>query len=187
MRFKAGKHRQNFFKIIQSLNPFRGLVVAIDDPANLSIGALLPASQRIKLCLRNDDLFVRPAHRNELADERHLQLAVHLLPQLPGWMLVEPMRQRIDEREIAIHVLVLDQRSTHDDLWNEHKRNDVRRRFRIGHERRDHQTQGHAAHRRHEDDAQIDPEHSANLQDVIADQDEQEALDECENTEGDRF
>ncbi len=77
---------------------------------------------------------------------------------------------------------ILDERAAHDDLRNQDERDDVGRRLRIGHERGNDQAERDAAHRGHEHDTEIDPKHPANLEDVIADQDKKDALDEGENS-----
>ena len=92
----------------------------VDDPMELVVGAILPSCERIQFRLRHNQFFVRPAHRDELADERHLQLTVHFFRFITIRMLVEPARKSINERQVSIHVFVLDERATHDDLWNEH-------------------------------------------------------------------
>ena len=56
--------------------------------------------------------------------------------------------------------------------------------FRVGHQRRDEQTQRDTAHRSHEHDPEIDPEHSPDLQNEIPDQDIKNALNECKDAEG---
>ena len=87
------------------------------------------------------------------------------------------------QSQIPVHVFVLDQCATHDDLGNQNKRHDVSRGFRVGYERRDEQTQRHATHRSQEHDPEIDPEHSANLQERIADQNEKDALNEGKDSQ----
>ena len=56
-------------------------------------------------------------------------------------MLGEPAGESVNEREVSVHVLILDQRAAHDDLRNQDERDDVGRGFRIGHERRNDQAQ----------------------------------------------
>ena len=97
------------------------------------------------------------------------------------------MRERVEESEVPVHVFVFDERPTHDDLRNQHQRDDVGRRFRIGDERRDKQTKRHAAHCRHEHDSQVNPKHPADLQDVITDQDKKDALNQRKYPKGKRF
>jgi hypothetical protein len=41
--------------------------------------------------------------------------------------------------------------------------------------------------RGHEDDRQVDPEHPANLQDIIPDQDKENALHECKDAKRERL
>ena len=97
------------------------------------------------------------------------------------------MRERINEHEVAVHVLVFDERAAKDNLRNQDERYNVGGGFRIGHERRNEQPKRHAGHRRHQHDAEIDPEHPANLQEIIADQHEKHALGERENAERKRL
>src|SRR6186713_1392279 len=72
-------------------------------------------------------------------------------------------------------------------IWNQNKRDDIGRCFGVRYERRDNETERHAAHRCQEHYSQIEPEHSANLQDEIADEHEKNALNEGEKSERDRF
>ena len=102
-------------------------------------------------------------------------------------MLAEPVAERIEQGEIAIHVLVFDERAAHDDLRNQNQRDDIGRGFRIGHKRGNDQPERHPAHRSHEHDPKIDPKHPADLEDVIADQNEEHRLDEREHAERDAF
>ena len=91
------------------------------------------------------------------------------------------------QSEVPIHVLVFDQCAAHDDLRNQNERHDVGRRLRVGHQRRDEQTQRYAAHRSHEHDPEIYPEHSPDLQNGIADQDIKNALNEGKDAQGERL
>ena len=102
-------------------------------------------------------------------------------------MLGEPAAEGINQREVAVHVLIFDERSTHDDLRNQDERNNVCRRFRIGHDRRDDQPEGDTPHRRHQHHAEIDPEHPPDREDVVPDQDEKEALKERKKTQRDKL
>ena len=97
------------------------------------------------------------------------------------------MGQRVDKRQVSVHVLILDQSAAHDDLGNQDQRHDIGRRFWISHERRNEEAKRHTGHGGHEHDAEIDPEHPANLQNVIADQDEEHTLEKGENAERNRF
>ena len=102
-------------------------------------------------------------------------------------MLGEPAGESVNQRQVPVHVLVFDERAAHDDLGNQNQRHDVGRRFRIGHDRRNHQTQRHAAHGGHQHDAEIDPKHPADRENVIPDRHKKDALDECEETERNKF
>ena len=102
-------------------------------------------------------------------------------------MFGEPVRKGINQAEVPVHVLVFDERATHNDLWNQNQRDDIGRCFRVGHERRDNETQRYAAHRCQEHYSRVEPEHAANLQDEIADQHEKNALNEREKPERDRL
>ena len=106
LRFEPGQKRQNFFQLIEPL-PF-GQVLSMfrDDGIDFALRALLSGSQWIKFRLRHDHLFVRPAHRNKLTDERHLQFAVHFFAAVFGRMFLKPARQRINQAEVAVHVFV---------------------------------------------------------------------------------
>src|SRR5204863_9950029 len=95
-------------------------------------------------------------------------------------MLGKPAVKGVNQSEVPVHVLVLDERTAHDDLWNQNERHDVRRGFRIGHETGDDETKRDPAHRGHKHDAEIDPEHAADLENVIAVQDKENALDDGE-------
>jgi hypothetical protein len=93
-------------------------------------------------------------------------------------MLMKPARESVNEPEIAVHVLILDHRAPHDDLRDEDERNDIGRGFRVGDEGGNNQAQRDPAHCGHEDDREVRPEHPANLEEVIADEDKENALDE---------
>jgi hypothetical protein len=53
-----------------------------------------------------------------LTDKRNLQLAFRLSVFVCARMFGEPMLERIKQTEVAIHVLVFDERAAHDDLRN---------------------------------------------------------------------
>ena len=54
-------------------------------------------------------------------------------------MLGEPAGKGVNEPEVAVHVLIFDERAPHDDLRDENERDDIGGRFRIGHEGGDNQ------------------------------------------------
>src|SRR6266487_146927 len=184
--FETRKQCQNFLQILQTLALLRRVRVVCES-LNFVTGSILPAGQRVELGLRENDLFVRPTHGDKLTNKWHLQLALHLLALIAARMFGEPMRERINKSEVPVHVLILDEGAAHDDLRNQNERDDIGRRFRIGNERRNEQTERHTAHRRHEHDSKVKPEHAADLQDVIPDQDKKHALNEGKYTEGDRL
>src|ERR1700731_5281069 len=157
--------------------------MTIDNPVNLAVDSLLAERQRIEFGLRHHQFFVGPAHGDELANERHLEFAIHLFALLFGGMFLEPVSQRINEREVTVHVLVLNERATHDDLRDENERDDIGGGFGIADERRNTTAEGHATHGGHEEDAEINPEHPADLQDVVADQNEKNALNQGKHSE----
>ena len=130
---------------------------------NFVAGSILPARQRVELRLCENNLFVRPTHGDKLTNKWHLQLALHLLALIRARMFGEPMRERINQSEVPVHVFILDEGSAHNDLRNQDERDDVGGRFRIGNERRNDQTKRQAAQRRHEHDSQVNPEHPADL------------------------
>ncbi len=107
---------------------------------------------------RHNHLLIRPRHGDELADEWHLQFAVHLLVLFFVRMLRKPARESVDEREVCGHVLIFNERATHDDLRIKDQRHDVGAVF--GSETREEITsRGRPAHRRYEDDSEVDPKH----------------------------
>src|SRR6266403_1737020 len=99
----------------EDVRPIATTIIALFDFALCSV---LPPCQRVELCLRDNHFFVRPAHGDELTDKGHLELAPHFLFLLLAGMLGEPMRERIQQSEVSVHVLVLDESATHDDLRN---------------------------------------------------------------------
>src|SRR6266704_3512268 len=85
---------------------------------NLVMGAVLALGKRIELGLGNNHFFVRPAHCDELTYERYLQFALRLSRLFRVGMFGKPVRERVNQIEVTVHVLVFDERATHDDLWN---------------------------------------------------------------------
>src|SRR5882724_5112878 len=78
-RFEAGQNREHFLQLVKSL-PFGGILSMLPDYGiDLALSALLPRRERIQFRLGHNHFLVRPAHRNELAHERHLQFALHFL------------------------------------------------------------------------------------------------------------
>ena len=106
-----------------------------DDAIDLLLRPVLPPRERIKFRLCNNHLLVRPTHGDKLTDERHLEFALDLLAALFCRVFMEPARERVNQREVTVHVLVFDERATHDDLRNQNKRDDIGGGFRIGHQR----------------------------------------------------
>ena len=96
-------------------------------------------------------------------------------------MFVKPARERINQTEVAVHVLILNESAAHQDLRNQNQRNDVGCGLGVGYERRNEKAQGETADGGHEHQREMRPEHAANLENVIADQDEEHALDQRED------
>src|SRR5207253_5022534 len=119
--------------------------------------------------------------------EWHLQFAVHFLVLFLVRMLRKPARERVDEGEVAVHVFIFDKRPTHDDLRNQDQRHDVGGRLRIRNEGGNHQAEGDPTHRCHEHDPEVNPKHPPDFENVIADQDKEDALRQREDAERNRF
>src|SRR5207237_4899918 len=134
---QPGKPSERFLQILQPLPIYGSLVMLRHNAVDFTLRSVLPLRQWIELGLRDNHLFVRPAHGDELTDKWHLKLAPHFLFLLFAGMLSEPMRERVEESEVPVHVLVFYERPTHDDLPNPHQRYDASRRIRVGDERRD--------------------------------------------------
>ena len=74
---------------------------------------------------------------DEAADQRHAQRGVVALVHRAGFRVAaEPALEGVDHIEVAIHLLVLDQRAAEDELRDEHQRHEVRRRLCIRHDAR---------------------------------------------------
>ena len=144
--FQPREQCQNIFQIIETRTLLRCVRLG-RELLNFVISAILPPRQGIEFGLSNNHLFVRPAHGDELADKWHLQLALRLHRFLGVRVLRKPMRERMKQSEVAVHILVLDQCATHDDLRNQNQRDDVGRSLRVGHQGGDDQTQRYATHR----------------------------------------
>src|SRR6266487_2631336 len=95
-----------------------------DNPVDLALRSVLPMGKRVELSLRQNHLVVRPTHSDELTNKRHLQLALHLLAFVRAGMFGEPMRERIKKSKVPVHVLVLNEGATHDDLRNQDQGDD---------------------------------------------------------------
>src|SRR5205823_6954318 len=155
-------------------------IVTSHDPIDLALGSVLAACHRIQFRLRHNHFLIRPAHADELANEWHLQFAVHFLVLFLVRMLRKPTRKRIDKREVAVHVFIFDECATHDDLRNQNQRYNIGGRLRIRNDGGNHQTEGDPTHRRHEHDPEVNPKHPADFENVIADQDKEDALHRSE-------
>src|SRR6266702_4162321 len=75
----------------------------------------------------------------------------------------------------------------HDDLSNQDQRHNVGGRLRIGNDGGNHQAERDPTHRRHEHDPEVNPKHPADFENVIADQDEENALQQREDTQRNGF
>src|SRR5207237_9914522 len=95
------------------------------DPIDLALGSILPARYRIQFGLRHNHLLIGPTHGDELADEWHLQFAVHFLVLFLVRMFRKPARDRVEEGEVAVLVFIFDKSRAHDDMRIKDKRNEV--------------------------------------------------------------
>src|SRR5437899_8329016 len=118
------------------------------DPIDLALSAVLATRHRIQFGLRHNHLLVGPAHGDELTDEWHLQFAVHFLVLFLVRMLGKPAAEGVDEREVAVHVLIFNERPTHDYMRNQVQWHDVGRRLRIVYESGYHLADGNITYRR---------------------------------------
>ena len=118
LRLETGKQSERFLQVIQTFCCFRIFPMLRHKPVDLALRAVLSPRQRIELGLRDNHLFIRPAHGDELTDKRNLQFAFRFSVFFCARMFGEPMREGIKQTKVSIHVLVFDERATHDDLRN---------------------------------------------------------------------
>src|SRR4030095_5103145 len=182
LSFQARQQCQYVFQVVKVRSLLRRVTFRCE-LLNFVMSAVLALGKRIELGLGDDHFFVRPAHGDELADKWHLQFALRFSRLFRVRMFGKPVRKGINQAEVPVHVLVFDERATHNDLWNQNQRDDIGRCFRVGHQRRDNETQRYAAHRRQEHYSQVEPEHAPNLQDEITDEHEKNALNERKKAE----
>ena len=140
---------------------------------DFTLDLLLPPGEGIELGLRVDQRLVGPAHRHELANQRHLQVAARFAGLR---ILAEPAVDRVDEVEVLVHFFVFDQGPAENDLGNENHRNDVDRRFAFAGQTRNKQPDGDAADRGEHHGREENPEHAAHLENPVADENEEHAL-----------
>ena len=158
------------------------------EPIDLALRVVLSPRERIQLRLRHDHLFVGPAHRDELADERHLQPAVHLsvlvrcsdvrrtnakgckrsprLRFMSSYLMSAPPMMICGMRTSGTMLAAVFGSATSEETTRPNATPPIAVMNMI---------------------AEIDPKHPADLENVIADQDKEDALNEGKHAERERL
>ena len=113
---EAAQNRQKILQIVEAV--FLILIGIFDRSklVDLPLDSRLPDGQRVELGLCVNDSLIRPAHRDELADKRHLKIAVRRCRRIR--VLVEPLLHHMDKVEITVHLLVFCEGSRQNQLRN---------------------------------------------------------------------
>ena len=140
----------------------------LDDFIDPLLERVLGDGERIAGGLGEHDGLVAPAQRHEFAQERDFQFVGRF--ERPAVVAAEPPAQAVDEVEVAVHFLVFDQGAAEDDLGNEDERDDVDGGFAVANQAGNKQPEHHAGHGAEQHPEEIIPEHVADFEHRVADE-----------------
>jgi hypothetical protein len=148
---------------------------------------VLPFCKRVEFSLSDDDSLVRPAGRDELANQWHLDiLRLHISRSLVRFR-DSVTGKKVKEIEIPIHLIVLNQSAAENNLRNQNQGDDVPGRFSIIDQRGNKEASGYSTYRSSSDKPEVGPEHSADFENKIANQYEKDRLGKREQGEGNKL
>ena len=149
------------------------------------LDSFLTAGEGVEFCLRKNESLIGPAGRHDFANEGDIEIAMRRHGGI--WVPVHPLLDRVDEIEVAVHLLVFDQGSAENNLRNEHDRYNENASLAFRYESGDEQAYRRTACSSKEHRDENNPEPIPKREEGIPDPSEKCALDECKEGESQNF
>ena len=179
-------HGEGLLELVEPLVLAFGEFLVEGDTAeflDLGLDEVGEGARGIVLGVGDDDGLIAPAQGHEVADPGHFETA-RLLFFIIG---DEPLADVLDDVKAAVHLVVLDERTTENDIRNEDERDDVDGRLGAAHDARDKKSRGDPDKGGEEHPEEVVEKHVPDPEDGVADEQVDDALDEGEEPEGEVF